>query len=263
MIELKNVSKVYKTKGNEFHAVHPTNLKIAKGEVFGIIGFSGAGKSTLLRTINLIEKPTTGEVLFNGEDLVQLKSINLQKRRHSIGMIFQHFNLLLNKTVYGNIEFALKSANVPKAERKLKIEKVLDVVGLSDKIHHYPSQLSGGQKQRVAIARALVLNPEVLLCDEPTSALDPQTTDNILAFLKLINEKYGVTLIIVTHEMEVVNQLCDRVAVMENGVIQEELNLKSNTEEATTKIGQLLLENRQKLGTDHKVVPIERGVVSV
>lgn len=242
MITLEGVSKVYKTKEREFQAVSPTSLNIKKGEVYGIIGFSGAGKSTLLRMINLIEKPTTGKVLYKNENLLDLNKSNLQQRRHSIGMIFQHFNLLLNKTVYGNIEFALKAARIPKAEREEKIKSVLKIVELEDKIHHYPSQLSGGQKQRVAIARALVLDPEVLLCDEPTSALDPQTTENILEFLKKINKELGVTLVLVTHEMEVVNYLCNRVAVMENGAIQEEISLSSAQKHPSTKIGQLLVK---------------------
>jgi len=245
MITLNNISKVYKTKTAQFEAVQPISLTIQQGEIFGIIGFSGAGKSTLLRMINLIEQPTSGEVWFDGVELTALKRKQLQQKRHEIGMIFQHFNLLLNKTVYGNIEFALKAAGVPKSERAERIQHILKVVELSDKVHHYPAQLSGGQKQRVAIARALVLNPKVLLCDEPTSALDPQTTENILQFLKSINEKLGVTLVIVTHEMEVVNALCHRVAVMEKGVIQEELTL-AQSPAAKTSIGKLLIEHRDK-----------------
>lgn len=243
MIELYKVNKTYKTKEGEFEAVTPTSLKIEKGEVYGIIGYSGAGKSTLLRLLNLIERPTNGKVLFQGTDLTKLKDKDLQQQRHSIGMIFQHFNLLLNKTVYGNVEFALKAAAVPKYERDAKIRSVLKTVELEDKIHHYPAQLSGGQKQRVAIARALVMNPSVLLCDEPTSALDPQTTENILGFLKEINEKLGVTLVIVTHEMEVVKYLCRRVAVMEKGSILEEMYLPARNQIASTKIGKLLLKD--------------------
>lgn len=245
MITLKNISKVYKTKDTQFEAVQPTSLMIKQGEIFGIIGFSGAGKSTLLRMINLIEPPTSGEVWFDGVELTGLKQKQLQQQRHEIGMIFQHFNLLLNKTVYGNVEFALKAAGVPKSERAERIHHILEVVELGDKVHHYPAQLSGGQKQRVAIARALVLNPKVLLCDEPTSALDPQTTENILQFLKSINEKLGVTLVVVTHEMEVVNALCHRVAVMEKGAIQEELSL-AQSPTAKTSIGNLLIEHRKK-----------------
>ena len=241
-LELYEVNKTYSTKAGEFEAVTPTSLKIKKGEVYGIIGYSGAGKSTLLRLLNLIEKPTNGKVYFQDIDLTELKDKELQKQRHSIGMIFQHFHLLLNKTVYGNIEFALKAAGVPKAKRDEKIRSVLRTVELEDKIHHYPAQLSGGQKQRVAIARALVMNPSVLLCDEPTSALDPQTTENILGFLKEINEKLGVTLVIVTHEMEVVNYLCHRVAVMEQGAILEEIDLSGRNQIASTKIGKLLLK---------------------
>ncbi len=196
--------------------------------------------------INLIEQPSTGEVWFDGEELTGLKPKQLEKKRHEIGMIFQHFNLLLNKTVVGNIEFALKAAGVPKKECAERIEHILKVVELTDKARHYPSQLSGGQKQRVAIARALVLNPKVLLCDEPTSALDPQTTENILDFLKSINEQLGVTLVVVTHEMDVVNTLCHRVAVMEEGRVQEELVLSQAPTSATTRIGHLLVENRRK-----------------
>lgn len=259
MITLNNISKVYKTKTAQFEAVKPTSLTIQQGEIFGIIGFSGAGKSTLLRMINLIEPPTSGEVWFDGVELTALKRKQLQQKRHEIGMIFQHFNLLLNKTVYGNIEFALKAAGVPKSERAERIHHILKVVELSDKVHHYPAQLSGGQKQRVAIARALVLNPKVLLCDEPTSALDPQTTENILQFLKSINKKLGVTLVIVTHEMEVVHTLCHRVAVMEKGVIQEELSLAQSTT-ATTSIGKLLIEHRDK-GNKHKQHNLHLGDV--
>ena len=245
MITLNNISKVYKTKATQFEAVQPTSITIQQGEIFGIIGFSGAGKSTLLRMINLIESPTSGEVWFDGVELTGLKLKQLQQKRQEIGMVFQHFNLLLNKTVYGNIEFALKAAGVPKTERAERIHQILKVVELSDKVHHFPAQLSGGQKQRVAIARALVLNPKILLCDEPTSALDPQTTENILQFLKSINEKLGVTLVVVTHEMEVVNTLCHRVAVMEKGAIQEELTL-AQSPTATTSIGNLLIEHREK-----------------
>lgn len=263
MITLNNISKTYVSKKATFQAVQPTSLEIQQGEIFGIIGFSGAGKSTLLRMINLIEKPTAGEVWFDGEDLMTLKPKQLEKKRHEIGMIFQHFNLLLNKTVVGNIEFALKAAGVPKAERSARIAHILEVVELQDKAHHYPSQLSGGQKQRVAIARALVLNPKVLLCDEPTSALDPQTTENILAFLKSINEKLGVTLIVVTHEMEVVNTLCHRVAVMEEGSVREELVLSEAPTVATTRIGHLLVENRRKEIQPARDFKLERGVAHV
>lgn len=259
MITLNNISKVYKSNKETFQAVNATNLHIKKGEIFGIIGFSGAGKSTLLRLINLIERPTSGEVWFEDQELTSLNTKELQKQRHEIGMIFQHFNLLLNKTVYGNIEFALKAAGVPKGERADRINRILEVVELTDKANHYPSQLSGGQKQRVAIARALVLNPKVLLCDEPTSALDPQTTENILQFLRSINEKLGVTLVVVTHEMEVVNTLCHRVAVMENGSIQEELSLE-NTPVAITSIGNLLVEHRQK-DQNHKTQKLKIGGV--
>ncbi|RLL47054.1 ATP-binding cassette domain-containing protein [Oceanobacillus piezotolerans] len=263
MITLTNISKTFSTKKETLQAVSPTSLSVKKGEIFGIIGFSGAGKSTLLRMVNLIETPTTGEVWFDGVELTKLSPKQLQKQRPQIGMIFQHFNLLLNKTVYGNIEFALKAAGIPKKEHRKRIEGILKVVELSDKIDYYPSQLSGGQKQRVAIARALVLNPKVLLCDEPTSALDPHTTENILQFLKSINEQLGVTLIIVTHELEVANTLCHRVAVMEKGSIEEEIILsESPSPKAATSIGHLLIEHRNKEQLHHHQKNIELGGVA-
>lgn len=221
MIELKNLTKTFKTSEGVVHAVDDVNVTIQDGEVFGIIGFSGAGKSTLVRCINLLERPTSGSVLINGVDLVRLSSTQLREARRKIGMIFQQFNLLEQRSVAANIRYPLEIAGVPKAQANARVTELLDLVGLRDKANAYPAQLSGGQKQRVAIARALAPKPEILLCDEATSALDPITTKSILDLLKSVNEKLGVTIVVITHEMRVVEQICDRVAVMANGVIEE------------------------------------------
>ena len=224
MIELKNVSKTFGAKRGEVHAVQDVSLTIKDGEIFGIIGFSGAGKSTLVRCINLLERPTGGSVIIDGKDITKVSERELREVRRKIGMIFQHFNLMRSRTVYGNIAFALKGSSLSKAEQDKKIRELLELVGLSDKIDAYPSQLSGGQKQRVAIARALANEPKVLLCDEATSALDPQTTQSILKLLNEVNKKLGLTIVIITHQMDVVKDICDRVAVMENGYVVEEGN---------------------------------------
>ena len=224
MIELKNVSKTFGAKRGEVHAVRDVNLTIRDGEIFGIIGFSGAGKSTLVRCINLLERPTGGSVVIDGKDITRVPERELREVRRKIGMIFQHFNLMRSRTVYGNIAFALKGSSLSKPEQDQKIRELLELVGLSDKTDAYPSQLSGGQKQRVAIARALANDPKVLLCDEATSALDPQTTQSILKLLNEVNKKLGLTIVIITHQMDVVKDICDRVAVMENGYVVEEGN---------------------------------------
>ena len=221
MIELKDINVDFKIKGNIIHAVKNVNLKINKGEVFGIVGLSGAGKSTLVRVINLLQKPSSGQVIIDGIDITKLSRYSLRKTRLKIGMIFQHFNLISGKTVYENIEFVLKANDYPKEKRKSRINELLSLVNLSEKADVYPSSLSGGQKQRVAIARALALNPKVLLCDEATSALDPNTTKSILSLLQDINKKLDITIIIVTHQMEVIKQICSRVAIMENGQVLE------------------------------------------
>lgn len=224
MIELTHVSKVFEGKGKKegVHAVKDVSLSIRDGEIFGIIGFSGAGKSTLVRCINLLERPTEGGVLIDGQDITKLSEKELRGVRRKIGMIFQHFNLMRSRTVYGNIEFALRHSGLSKPEKDKKIRELLELVGLSEKTDAYPSQLSGGQKQRVAIARALANDPKVLLCDEATSALDPQTTASILKLLNEVNRRLGLTIIIITHQMDVVKDICDRVAVMENGCVVEE-----------------------------------------
>ncbi|MFB5088849.1 ATP-binding cassette domain-containing protein [Psychrobacillus sp. PGGUH221] len=217
MIKLHNVGKSF----SRFQAIKSVSLTIDKGEIHGIIGASGAGKSTLLRLMNLLELPDEGEVEVNGQKLTNLSSKELRQARKSIGMIFQHFNLVANKTVYENVAVPLELASFPRNERKSRVVECLRFVGLENLIDKYPAQLSGGQKQRVAIARALANNPQVLLCDEPTSSLDPNTTDEILEVLENINKNLGVTIVIVSHEMEVIKSICNRVTVMAAGEIYD------------------------------------------
>lgn len=221
MIELREVSKTFTTKKMAVHAVKNVNLNIEEGEIFGVIGFSGAGKSTLVRCINLLERPTSGEVLVNGVNLCKLNEKELRNVRKKIGMIFQHFNLMRSLTVFQNVAFPLKDSGLSKAEIEAKVMELLHLVDLYEKKDAYPSELSGGQKQRVAIARALANDPMVLLCDEATSALDPQTTRSILKLLKEVNQRLHITIVLITHEMSVIKEICDRVAVMENGVVVE------------------------------------------
>ncbi|WP_339274519.1 methionine ABC transporter ATP-binding protein [Paenibacillus sp. FSL W8-0426] len=222
MIELKALTKTYGKGAKATTALAELDLTIQKGEIFGIIGHSGAGKSTLIRCMNLLERPTSGEVWVDGVNLTELGKQGLQKQRRKIGMIFQHFNLLSSATVYDNVAFPLKLANAPKAEIDRKVKEMLSLVGLEDHSGKYPAQLSGGQKQRVGIARALASDPAVLLCDEATSALDPQTTASILKLLLDINEKYDLTIVLITHEMHVIQSICDRVAVIHQGGIVEQ-----------------------------------------
>ncbi|WP_282926023.1 methionine ABC transporter ATP-binding protein [Helcococcus kunzii] len=221
MIEIRNVSKTFKVNNNNVEAVKNANLTINKGEIFGFIGYSGAGKSTIVRCINLLERPTEGSIYYDGNDITKLSKKDLRLVRKEIGMIFQHFNLLKSLNVRENIAFNLKNSNLSKEEINSRVDELLQLVGIPDKANSYPAQLSGGQKQRVAIARALANNPKVLLCDEATSALDPQTTTQILKLLKELNQKLGLTIVIITHEMHVIKNICDRVAVMENGKIVE------------------------------------------
>lgn len=222
MIELKNISKCYQEGNKTFSALQSINLNIKKGEIFGIIGPSGAGKSTLLRCINALERPSAGKVIIDGIDLLALSRKNLRITRQTIGMIFQHFNLLSSKTVAQNIAFPLEIAGVNKTLIKEKVIAMAQLTGLESKLTHYPAQLSGGQKQRVAIARALVTGSKVLLCDEATSSLDPETTKSILALLEKVRNELGVTILLITHEMQVIKTLCDRVALIENGEIIEQ-----------------------------------------
>lgn len=238
MIRLENVSKSYATEQGVVHALSGVSLQVAKGEIFGVIGHSGAGKSTLIRCINLLERPTKGEVYVGGVNLTTLPPNQLKKSRRKIGMIFQGFNLLKTATVYENIALPLKLTGVPKALIGERVEKYLSIVGLTDKQNAYPSQLSGGQKQRVAIARALSHEPEVLLSDEATSALDPETTEAILELLLSINRQFGITILLITHDMQVIQKVCDRVAVVENGRIIEQgttLDLFTSPVHGTTK----------------------------
>ena len=222
MIKLVNVEKTYYSKAGDIAALKKTTLDIKDGEIFGIIGLSGAGKSTLIRCINMLEVPTGGQVFVDGKELTAMSNQELRQARQSIGMIFQHFNLLASRTVRDNVAFPLEIQGKSKAEITRKVDELLDLVQLSDRADYYPSQLSGGQKQRVGIARALASDPKVLLSDEATSALDPQTTKSILALLRDINQRLHLTIVMITHQMEVVKQICDRVAVIENGNIIEE-----------------------------------------
>ena len=250
IISLQGVTKEFDTKGGKVVALREINLDIERGDAYGIIGLSGAGKSTLVRTINLLEQPTEGKVLFDGKVLTDIKSKELNITRRKISMIFQQFNLLMQRDAIGNICFPLEIAGVPKAEAKAKAEELLKVVDLEDRAHSFPSQLSGGQKQRVAIARALASDPEVILCDEATSALDPKTTRSILKLLRQINEERGITLVVITHEMEVIKQLCTKVAVIENGEIVERGPVKDVFAKPKTKAARKLFypdgKNREK-----------------
>ena len=221
MIELKHISKTFPTADGVFQALDDINLTIRDGDIFGIVGMSGAGKSTLVRCINLLERPTAGQVVIDGQDLMELSAPQLREKRRSISMIFQQFNLLMQRTCLGNICFPMEIAGVPKGEARKRALEYLDIVGLPDKANAYPAQLSGGQKQRIAIARALASNPKVLLCDEATSALDPNTTKSILQLLKRINREMGVTVIVITHEMAVIEAICDKVAIIDHSHIAE------------------------------------------
>ncbi len=221
-IEIKNLTKQFKVKDSTVTALDHINLSVEKGDIFGIIGMSGAGKSTLVRSINYLEQPSEGQVLIDGVDLADLNDRELRKKRSEIGMIFQGFNLLEQKNVIDNVCFPLEISGKKKKEARERARELLKTVYLEEKEKAYPSQLSGGQKQRVAIARALATNPKILLCDEATSALDPQTTESILQLLKEINEKYGITIVIITHQMSVVTRICKKVAIIENGFLVEE-----------------------------------------
>jgi len=238
MIRLEGIKKIYQTKKDEVAAVDDVSLHINEGEIYGIVGYSGAGKSTLLRCINLLERPTEGSVIVDGTDLTTLSMRDLRKARQSIGMIFQGFHLASSKTAAENIDFSLKVAGVPKQERNERVKELLELVGLSDRADNYPAQLSGGQQQRVSIARALANNPKVILSDEATSALDPSTKDSILQLLKKINEELGITIVLITHEMEVVKEISDRCAVMQDGKVVEEgktYDIFANPENELTK----------------------------
>ena len=221
MIQVENLCKRFETKGGTVEAAKNISFSIEKGEIFGIIGLSGAGQSTLVRCLNLLERPTSGTVKVNGKNLTELSEKELRKERQKIGMIFQHFNLLMQRTALDNVCFPMEITGIGKAEARKKALEYLRIVGLEEKALSYPSQLSGGQKQRVAIARVLASDPQILLCDEATSALDPQTTKAILELIKEINRDYGITVVVITHEMSVVQEICDKVAVLERGSLVE------------------------------------------
>lgn len=238
MINLQDIDVIFETDERVVQAVKDVSIRVDKGEIFGIVGYSGAGKSTLVRTINLLQRPTSGSVQVNGQDLMSLNSSELRQARKKIGMIFQHFNLMESRTIFDNVAFPLKGSGLSKDEINAKVLDLLELVGLDSKTHNHPSQLSGGQKQRVAIARALANDPDILLCDEATSALDPKTTSSILRLLKDLNEKLGLTMVVITHEMSVVKDLCDKVAVMENGQILEQgtiLDIFTNPQKPLTR----------------------------
>ncbi len=241
MIRLENVCKDYRGKSGAIEACRNVSIEIDDGEIFGIIGFSGAGKSTLIRCINLLERPTSGRVFVDGRELTSLGDKELRRERRNIGMIFQQFNLLMQKTAMQNICFPLRVAGVGRRDAEKRARELLELVGLPDRADAYPSQLSGGQKQRVAIARALATNPKVLLCDEATSALDPTTTRQILALLKELNEKLGITVVIITHAMSVIAEICGRVAIMENGEIVEQGRVAEVFERPRTAIARRLI----------------------
>jgi len=222
LIKLDNVCKTFYSDGKEFDAVKNVSLEIEKGEIFGIIGLSGAGKSTLIRCMNRLETPTSGDILIDGRSILSMQGKELRQLRKKVTMIFQQFNLLMQKTVARNVRYPLELAGVPKVKANRRVKELLEIVGLSDKADAYPAQLSGGQKQRIAIARALASDPRILLCDEATSALDPKTTRDILRLIKDINRRLGITVVIITHEMAVIRQICTNVAILDGGTVAEQ-----------------------------------------
>lgn len=261
MVELRNINVSFNNRKKEFKAIDNVSLSIKSGEIYGIVGSSGAGKSTLLRTINHLQSIDSGEIIIGGKNVERYSGKELRNLRKNIGMIFQHFNLAESKTVYKNIEFVLKESGKSSKESEARIKQLLKFVGLEEKINEYPSNLSGGQKQRVAIARALANNANILLCDEPTSALDVETTNSVLKLLKDINKKLGVTIIIITHELEVVKEICDRVAVMKDGRIIEEGNVYdvfTNPKEEFTKH---LIGHTQQFEIPIEIIDISKGPI--
>ena len=222
MIEIQHLTKTFPTADGNFDALHDVSLKIEDGEIYGIIGMSGAGKSTLVRCINMLERPTEGKVIIDGRDMSTLTEYQLREQRRNITMIFQGFNLLMQRNCLRNVCFPLELAGVKKSEAVKRATELLEIVGLGDKLKSYPAQLSGGQQQRVAIARALATHPKILLCDEATSALDPQTTQSILSLIRDIHDRLGITVIVITHQMSVVEQICTKVAILDNGTVAEE-----------------------------------------
>jgi len=241
LIEFKNITKTFHTKDKNIDAVKDVSLEISKGEIYGVIGLSGAGKSTLVRCLNRLEEPTSGEIIIDGVNITSLNKKDLNNQRKDIGMIFQHFNLLDQKDVYENIAFPLKLINMDKDKIENRVDELLQYVDLQDKKYTYPSQLSGGQKQRVAIARAIATNPKILISDEGTSALDPKTTQSILKLLKDIRDKFNITIVMITHQMEVVKEVCDKVSIMEGGEIIEENSVEILFRNPKTNIAQTFI----------------------
>ena len=262
MIDLSHIEKIYDSPSGPVRAIKDISLHINRGEIYGIIGLSGAGKSTLVRCINLLERPTSGRVTVDGQDITAMSESQLRQARKSIGMIFQHFNLLSSATVYENVAFPLRLVNTPKEKIDKKVTELLELVGLADKANQYPSQLSGGQKQRVGIARALASEPKILLCDEATSALDPQTTKAILQLIRDINAKLKLTVVVITHEMQVIKDICDKVAVIDKGVIAEKgkvLDVFTNPQQPITKeFISVLLSNDLPVGFREREVHQEQ-----
>lgn len=238
MIEIRQLSKIYQIQNCAFFALKDINLKIKQGEIFGVLGKSGAGKSTLLRSVNLLERPTTGQIIINGVDLTSLSLTQLRAHRHKIGVVFQHYNLLESRSVFGNISLPLEIMGASRTYIQNKVGELLELVGLSDKKNYFPAQLSGGQKQRVGIARALATNPQLLLCDEATSALDTEATHSVLNLIKKINRDLDLTVLLITHELDVVKRICDRVGIMDQGSLVEldsTVTIFSNPQNQVTK----------------------------
>ncbi|MCI6870655.1 MAG: methionine ABC transporter ATP-binding protein [Selenomonadales bacterium] len=268
MIQLSHIEKIYDSPSGPVRALKDISLHIEKGDIYGIIGLSGAGKSTLVRCINLLERPTKGTVVVDGQEITAMSDSQLRAARKNIGMIFQHFNLLSSATVYENVAFPLELAKTNKDVIQKKVTELLELVGLADKADQYPSQLSGGQKQRVGIARALASDPKVLLCDEATSALDPQTTKSILELIKDINAKLKLTVVVITHEMQVIKEICDKVAVIQNGLIAENgpvLDVFINPQQPITReFISVLMSNELPAGFDRSTIskdPIPNSVM--
>lgn len=263
MIKFEHVSKTFTNNGTEFKAVDDVNIDIKDGEIFGIIGYSGAGKSTLVRCINLLERPTSGKVYIKDEELTAMPAKELRAHRKKIGMIFQQFNLFASRTVYENVAFPLKGSGLGKAEKEKKVRELLELVELEEKAASYPSQLSGGQKQRVAIARALANDPEILLSDEATSALDPRTTKSILSLLKKVNKEMGITIVVITHEMQVIKDICDRVAVMKDGKVVESGNVFDIFAGPKEAITREFVENTTTLSRIYELVDAKSDVTKL
>ncbi len=258
IIQIEHLSKTFGSGAGQVNALSDVSLGIQQGEIFGIIGLSGAGKSTLVRCMNLLERPETGRILFQGQDLLELKPGQLRLQRRRISMIFQNFNLLAQRTALQNICFPLELAGIPRKQAQQKALELLQTVGLADKANAYPVQLSGGQKQRIAIARALASDPEVLLCDEATSALDPQTTESILSLLQTINRQRGITVILITHQMSVIEQICHRVAILDQGCVAEIGAVEQVFTDPQSKAGQKLVSPDKALPLSQWSGPVAR-----